>query len=150
MIDQLFPVLGPYFWWIVAALLLLAEMMAPGFFMIWLAVAAALTAIIHLIAPMVWEREVLVFAVLSILAVAASWRFVRQSWAVKSDQPHLNQRSAGLVGRSFILSQPIVNGSGKITYQDTLWDVDGPDLPMGARVHVTGVEGLRLRVKAGA
>ena len=150
MIDQLFPVLGLYFWWIVAALLLLAEMMAPGFFMIWLAVAAALTAIIHLIAPMAWESEVLVFAALAILAVAASWRVVSRSWAVKSDQPHLNQRSAGLVGRSFVLSQPIVNGSGKITYQDTLWDVDGPDLPTGARVHVTGVEGLRLRVKASA
>ena len=150
MIDQFFPVLGLYFWWIVAALLLLAEMMAPGFFMIWLAVAAALTAIIHLIAPMAWESEVLVFAALAILAVAASWRVVSRSWAVKSDQPHLNQRSAGLVGRSFVLSQPIVNGSGKITYQDTLWDVDGPDLPTGARVHVTGVEGLRLRVKASA
>ena len=150
MIDQLFPVLGLYFWWIVAALLLLAEMMAPGFFMIWLAVAAALTAIIHLIAPMAWESEVLVFAALAILAVAASWRVVSRSWAVKSDQPHLNQRSAGLVGRSFVLTKPIVNGSGKITYQDTLWDVDGPDLPTGARVHVTGVEGLRLRVKASA
>ena len=150
MIDQFFPVLGLYFWWIVAALLLLAEMMAPGFFMIWLAVAAALTAIIHLIAPMAWESEVLVFAALAILAVAASWRVVSRSWAVKSDQPHLNQRSAGLVGRNFVLSQPIVNGSGKITYQDTSWDVDGPDLPTGARVHVTGVEGLRLRVKASA
>ncbi len=150
MIDQIFPVLGPYFWWIVAALLLLAEMMAPGFFMIWLAVAAAFTALIHLIAPLAWEHEVLVFAALAVLAVAASWRVVSRSWAVKSDQPHLNQRSAGLVGRSFVLSQPIVNGSGKITYQDTLWDVDGPNLPIGARVQVTGVEGLRLRVKAHA
>ncbi len=147
--SQLFPALGPYFWWIVAALLLLAEMMAPGFFMIWLAVAAGLTALVHVVAPMAWESEVLVFAMLALLAVAASWRVVRRSWAVKSDQPHLNQRSAALVGRSFILPQPIVNGSGKISYQDTLWDVDGPDLPTGARVRVTAVEGLRLRVKVG-
>lgn len=148
--DQLFPALGAYFWWIIAAVLLIAEMMMPGFFMIWLAVAAALTAVVHLVAPMAWESEVLVFAALAILAVAASWRVVSRSWAVKSDQPHLNQRSAGLVGRSFVLAQPIVNGSGKITYQDTLWDVDGPDLPKGAHVRVTGVEGLRLRVKEGA
>ena len=148
--DQLFPALGAYCWWIIAALLLIAEMMMPGFFMIWLAVAAAFTALIHLISPMAWQSEVLVFAALAILAVAASWRIVSRSWVVKSDQPHLNQRSAGLVGRSFVLARPIVNGSGKITYQDTLWDVDGPDLPAGARVHVTGVEGLRLRVKASA
>ena len=146
--DQLFPALGAYFWWIVAAVLLITEMLMPGFFMIWLAVAAALTALVHLLAPMAGTSEVLVFAALSILAVAASWRVVSRSWAVKSDQPHLNQRSAGLVGRSFVLAQPIVNGSGKITYQDTMWDVDGPDLPTGAYVRVTGVEGLRLRVKA--
>ena len=92
--DQLFPALGAYFWWIIAAVLLIAEMMMPGFFMIWLAVAAALTAVVHLVAPMAWESEVLVFAALAILAVAASWRVVSRSWAVKSDQPHLNQRSA--------------------------------------------------------
>ena len=98
---------------------------------------------------MAWESEVLIFATLAILAVAGSWRVVSRSWAVKSDQPHLNERSAGLVGRSFLLSQAIVNGSGKITYQDTLWDVDGPDMPKGSRVRVTGVEGLRLQVEAG-
>jgi inner membrane protein len=48
------------------------------------------------------------------------------------------------VGRVFVLEQPIVNGVGKLRIDDTLWDVDGPDLPTGARVKVTGLNGMRL------
>src|SRR6201999_643361 len=96
--DQLFPGIGPYFWWIAAGLLLIAEMLQPGFFMIWLAAAAVLNAIIHILWPQGWMGEAITFAVLAAVAVAVSWRFVSASWAVKSDQPHLNQRSAGLIG----------------------------------------------------
>ena len=146
--DQLFPTLGPYFWWIIAALLLITEMMMPGFFMIWLAAAAALTAVVHLVAPMAWENEILVFAALAIVAVAASWRVVSRSWAAKSDQPNLNQRHEGLVGRSFYLESAIHHGVGKIKVNDTLWDVIGDDMTKGALVKVIGVEGLRLKVVA--
>ena len=145
--DQLFPEIGPYFWWIVAGVLLIAEMMQPGFFMIWLGAAAALTAIVHLVMPMGWEAEVAVFAVFSALAVAASWRIVTRSWAAKSDQPHLNQRHEALVGKTFHLERAIVDGQGKIKVDDRIWDVQGPDLPKGTPVKVTGVDGLRLRVK---
>jgi membrane protein implicated in regulation of membrane protease activity len=39
-----------------------------------------------------------------------------------------------------------VNGSGKITIDATIWDVDGADAPVGTRVTVTGVKGMRLVV----
>jgi len=145
--DQIFPALGTYFWWIIAALLLIAEMMAPGFFMIWLAMAAAATAVVHLIAPMAWTSEVLVFALLSAIAMAASWRFVTRSWVVKSDQPNLNQMHHAFVGKTYYLEKPIIDGHGKIKVDDRVWDVMGPDMPKGAEVKVTAVEGLRLRVK---
>jgi membrane protein implicated in regulation of membrane protease activity len=146
--NELFPTLGPYFWWIVAGILLIAEMMQPGFFMIWLAAAAALTALIHLVMPMGWEGEVAVFAAFSGLAVALSWRIVTKSWSAASDQPLLNQRHAALVGRSFYLDQAISHGQGKIKVDDTLWDVIGDDMTKGARVKVIGVEGLKLKVLA--
>ena len=147
--DQLFPSLSPYLWWIIAAFLLIAEMTVPGFFMIWLAAAAALTAIIHLIFPMGFAPELLVFALLSALTVAATWRMVSQSWATRSDQPNLNQSHHDLVGRTYTLEQAITGGTGKIKVADRIWDVMGPDLPKGAEVKVTAVEGLRLRVVRG-
>jgi inner membrane protein len=147
--NTLFPLFGAYFWWIAAAVLLLAEMAMPGFFMIWLAAAAALTAIIGNIFHMEWTAEVLTFAVLAGACVAASWKFVSKSWAVKSDSPHLNQRQAGLVGKSYVLEKAIINGSGKIKVEDTIWDVDGEDASAGSRVKVIGVDGMRLRVQRG-
>jgi membrane protein implicated in regulation of membrane protease activity len=42
------------------------------------------------------------------------------------------------------LDEAIINGSGKLKIEDALWDVDGPDLPAGAKVKVIGVNGLRL------
>ena len=146
--DQFFPFLGPYFWWIIAGVLLLAEMMMPGFFMLWLAAAAALTALIDIYFHLSWSGEILTFAALSLVLVLATWRMVIGSRNIESDQPHLNQRHQGLVGRSFVLDRAIVNGSGKIRVEDTLWDVDGPDMAVGARVKVTGVQGMRLAVEA--
>jgi inner membrane protein len=146
--DQFLPFTGAYFWWIVAGLLLLAEMALPGFFMLWLAVAAALTAVLDLVFHFSAVQEIFCFAVLAFLCVLASWRFVMNSRHSKTDSPHLNQRHHGLVGRSFVLDKAIINGSGKIKVEDTLWDVDGLDLAVGARVKVISVQGMRLTVEA--
>jgi len=147
--DQIFPTLGTYFWWIIAAVLLIAEMLAPGFFMIWLAAAAALTAIVHLIYPMDWTSEILVFAALAAVTIAATWRVVTGGWKAKSDQPNLNQSHYAFVGKTFYLERAITDGHGKIKVDDRIWDVMGPDLPKGTEVRVTAVEGLRLRVERG-
>ena len=146
--DHFLPFAGVYFWWIVAGVLLLAEMTMPGFFMLWLAAAAALTALVDLYFNLSWAGEVLTFAALAMVLVLATWRMVIGGRNSKSDQPHLNQRHQGLVGRSFALERAIVDGSGKIKVEDTLWDVDGPDMVVGARVKVIGVQGMRLVVEA--
>lgn len=146
--EQFFPGLGPWFWWIVAGALLLAEMAMPGFFMLWLAVAAALTAVADMIFHFSWMGEILTFAALSFLSVMASWRFVMAGRNMKSDSPHLNQKHASFVGKSYVLNTAIINGSGKIRVEDALWDVDGPDAEIGTRVKVIAVDGLRLVVES--
>lgn len=144
--EQYFPSLGLWFWWIVAGVLLLAEMAMPGFFMLWLAVAAALTAVADMVFHFSWMGEILTFSALSFLSVMASWRFVMEGRNIKSTSPHLNQKHEGFVGKTFILNTAIVNGSGKIKVEDALWDVDGPDAEAGTRVKVVAVDGLRLVV----
>jgi inner membrane protein len=144
--NELFPEFGAYFWWILAGVLLIAEMIQPGFFMIWLGAAAALTALIHFVAPMSWQAEVAIFAVLSAIVVALSWRVVARSRVVSTDKPHLNQRNAAFVGHTYPLAEAIVDGTGKIKAEATVWDVRGPDLPKGTLVKVTATDGLRLIV----
>ncbi len=146
--EQFFPILGSYFWWIAAGILLIAEMTMPGFFMLWLAFAAALTALVDFAFHLNWVGEVFSFAAFSFISVLGSWRFVMSGRHAVSDSPHLNQKHTGFVGHTFILDKAIVHGSGKIKVEDALWDVDGPDLAVGSRVKVIGVQGLRLVVEA--
>lgn len=145
--SDLFSIADPWFWWIVAGVLLVGEMLMPGFFLLWLAAAAALTGVIDLVLGLGWEGEVMVFAALSLVLVLLSWKWVMASRQSQSDQPNLNQRHHAYVGRVVPLAQAIVHGSGKVRIEDALWDVDGPDLPQGAKVRISGVEGLRLRAE---
>lgn len=145
--SELLSVAGPWFWWIFAGILLVGEMLMPGFFLLWLAAAAALTGAVDLAFGLGWQSEVIIFAALSLALVLVSWKWVMESRRMKSDQPNLNQRHHAYVGKVVPLAQAIVNGSGKVRIEDALWDVDGPDLPQGARVRISGVEGLRLKAE---
>ena len=146
--EQTYMAYGIWFWFILGAVLLIGELLNPGVFLMWFAAAAALTGVIHFIYPLGLAGEGLVFAVAALLLVIASWRVVSKSWDPKSDQPFLNQRQNALVGKTFVLVEPIVGGQGKIRFEDTIWDVDGPDLPKATRVKVMSVDGLRLNVVA--
>jgi inner membrane protein len=147
--GELFPFFGgAWFWWIVAGVLLIGELTMPGVFLIWLAGAATLTGIVDLVFHLNWQGELAVFAVVSVLLVIASWNYVRRQHSPKSDQPDLNQRQIGYVGRRSTVMQAISNGSGKVRIDDSVWDASGPDLPQGTQVIVTGVKGSTLVVEA--
>ena len=143
--QELFPFVGIWFWWIVAGALLLLELMTPGVFAMWLALAAASVGITDYFVDLSWQFELLVFAAFALIYV-----YLARPWYSKSnlnsDQPNLNQRIYAFVGKSFVLSEPIVNGQGKLDIEGTRWDVLGPNLAKGATVKVTAVEGMKLRV----
>ncbi|MGB8313317.1 MAG: NfeD family protein [Aestuariivirga sp.] len=144
--QELFPLVGNWFWWIVAAILLFMELVAPGVFLMWLAFAAATVGAITYFVTLPWQLEALLFAGFSVAYVY----LVRPWYAVSnlhsSDQANLNQRIYGFVGKSYVLHEPIVEGQGKLDIEGTRWDVLGPNLPKGTTVRVTAVEGMRLRV----
>jgi len=64
-----------------------------------------------------------------------------------TDQPFLNRRAEALVGRIFTLERPIVDGSGTIRIDDTVWRITGADVRAGSRVKVERVEGTALHVE---
>lgn len=144
--EQFVPLLGQWFWFVVAGVLLLLELMAPGVFFIWLAAGALATGLVDLVANFGWQGEAIAFAAFSVAAILIGRPLLRKGHALDSDQPNLNQRMYDYVGKSYVLKDAIVNGHGKVRVDDTLWDVTGTDLPAGARVKVTGVAGLRLTV----
>ena len=50
------------------------------------------------------------------------------------------------IGESLTLEQPIQNNNGRIFLGNRQWNVRGPNLPVGSRVRVTGVDGTILLV----
>jgi membrane protein implicated in regulation of membrane protease activity len=89
----------------------------------------------------------ILFGALSIGALAA-WRYWKRGHPETSDLPQLNQRAAQYIGHVCVLSEAIVQGSGRARVGDGIWKVRGPDLPLGSPVRVTSVEGTVLIVEA--
>lgn len=145
--DQIVPVLGHWVWLVAAGALLFLELLAPGVFFVWLAIAAALTGLADMAIDLSWQYEFLLFAVLSVLSVLAGRKLLLGTHRNYSQSPHLNQRMQGHVGKVLVLHEAIAEGHGKVTIDDTVWDIVGPDAPKGARVRVSGVDGLKLRVE---
>jgi membrane protein implicated in regulation of membrane protease activity len=134
-------------WWILAGLLLILELTAPAFFFLWLGIAAAAVGLILLVFPSIpIETQLVLFGIASIVAVLA-WRKYRETRPVITDQPNLNRRGHQYIGRVFSLKEPINNGVGKVTVDDSTWKVKGPDLPRGTSVRVTGVDGVIFTVE---
>jgi membrane protein implicated in regulation of membrane protease activity len=140
--------LGVWTWWIVGVALLALEVFAPGNVFVWFGVAAILTGILAAFVELPWQTEALIFVVLAVLLAIAGRRYFARA-SGKGEQPLLNERAARLIGQSFVLAEPIVDGMGRLRVDDTYWRVTGPDLPSGTRVRVTGNDGSVLSVGRG-
>jgi len=138
--------IGPWGWVIAGLLLMGLELLAPGAFMVWLGLAALVTGLLLFVVDMPVEATLVVFAALAVLAVLVGRRLVGPSR--QQGESALNDRAAKLLGRTFVLEEPIREGRGRVRVDDTLWRVEGPDLPAGAQVRVTGLDGMLLRVEA--
>ncbi len=138
--------IGHWHWWILAALLIILEVFAPGAFFLWLGLAAvAVGGVVYMMPTMDWEYQLLLFSVLSVISIVI-WRKYFRITPADTDQPNLNRRGQQYVGRVFTLEEPIVDGIGKIRVDDSTWKVRGEDCPAGTQIEVTGVDGTILQV----
>jgi inner membrane protein len=138
--------LGFWDWFILAAVLLLLEVLAPGTFMLWLGLSAFLVGLISLAIDWTWQSQCVAFAVFAIAAIPL-WRRIGARAKAPTDQPFLNRRADAFIGRVFTLEKPIIDGSGTIGIGDTVWRVSGPDCPAGSRIKVAAIDGATLRVE---
>jgi inner membrane protein len=133
-------------WLVVAAGFAVVEVALPAMVCIWLAAAALGTAAIAWFVPgLGWEYQALAFAALAVASVAVG-RHAFTHPRQQSSEARLNRRAETYIGRTFTLERPIVDGRGRLKVDDTMWLVEGPDLPAGTRVQVTGVDNTLLRV----
>jgi membrane protein implicated in regulation of membrane protease activity len=141
--------LGAWNWIILGGILLAVELMAPGTFILWLGVSAILVGLISFAIDWNWQEQGVAFAILAVASMVFWWKLVRPRRQDKeaSDQPFLNRRAQGLVGRVFTLDKPIVDGAGTVRIGDTIWRVTGPDCAAGSRVKIARADGAMLFVE---
>ena len=132
-------------WWLLGVVLMALEAIAPGFFFLWMGVAALLVGLALTVLPMDWTYQVLLFAVLSVGSIAA-WQIRLRRHPTQTADPLLNRRGHQYVGRVFTLDTPVINGHGKIRVDDSTWKVVvDQDCPAGTRLRIVGVDGVVLR-----
>ncbi|MBA8820497.1 hypothetical protein BRY73_13365 [Ochrobactrum sp. P6BS-III] len=150
MIIELLSGLGIYSWLVLGLVLLILEILAPGIFFIWFGLAALVTGGIAFLLSSTtgfgWQFQLVIFLVLAVVFALAGRRFFG-SKSDNQDEPLLNRRGEQLVGQRTTLTEPIINGRGRIRINDTTWRVKGPDLPAGTEVRVVAFDPVSLEIE---
>lgn len=139
---------GGYAWLLLAAVLGIAELAVPGVFLVFVAIAAAITGLLALLFPaLTLSAELVVFGAWSVVTVVVGRRWYAD-YPVDSDDPLLNDRAARLIGERVVVVEPIVGGIGRVRLGDGEWIASGPALDVGSRGRIVGVSGSTLTIAA--
>ncbi len=137
-----------WYWWVFVCIFLILEALAPGVIFLWLAIASGVLGLLMLFFPSLdFSLQLFLFALLS-LGSAVTSTFVVRRWQQGNDEDDFEEHPGRFyVDRVLTLTDPIVNGRGRIPLDDSIWKITGPDTPAGSRVKVVGVEGILLKVE---
>ena len=146
MLAQIDPRWG---WLIAATLLAAAELVVPGVFLIWLALAAFVTGLVALLLSPPVAFDFALFAVAAIASIYAG-RYLYRGAAETPPDPLLNKRGQRTIGKRVTICEPIANGLGRATDGDSFWTAKGPDMPAGSIATVVAMEDNILLVEPAA
>ena len=133
--------------WLTLGLVLAGlEMLLPGIYLIWLALAAIVTGVLTLTLDLSLPFQVIDFVFLSLIIAFSAKRVLRER-PIESSDPLMNRRGARLVGETAVVVQAIEHGSGRIKLGDSEWIAHGPNVAAGERVRVSGSDGAILLVE---
>lgn len=139
--------LSGWHWIAFSLVLLISELIGAGGYLLWTGISAVVVgALLWILPDLAWQLQFLLFAIGTIVS-AVSWHYWLLHKPMRSDHPTLNKRGATYVGRTFVLTQAIENGRGKIRIDDCNWELHGKDFPIGAHIIVTGTDDTILFVE---
>ena len=136
-----------WLWLIGGVVLLIAELIAPGFFLIFIGAAGIATGVLALILGLPVALQLAVFAVIAFLAVRVGGRHAYSFRYEHSTDPYLNDRAGRLLGRVVVVVQPVDANGGRVRVGDSEWSARGAPAAVGDRVRIVDVEGNCLKVE---
>jgi membrane protein implicated in regulation of membrane protease activity len=134
--------------WALAGLVLIgAELLMPGVFLLWLGIAGLATGAIAAALPIPLELQLVFFTLTALLSCVAGWLIYRRP-ARGRGRPTVNDPHARMVGSIGHVTEAIRDGQGKVRIGDSDWLAEGPDLALGAAVRVKALSGTVVKVEA--
>lgn len=138
-----------WLWAIGGLLLLIAEVIAPGFFLIFLGVAAIATGLFTLLFDLGLAPQLILFVVYTAVAVMLGKRWYAEPGDQTSDL-RLNDPSNRMIGRTVTVVSAVDDHGGRVRVGDGEWNARGGPAEPGERVKVAGIEGNCLIVESGS
>jgi inner membrane protein len=136
-----------WLWLIGGVVLLIAELIAPGFFLVFIGGAAIATGLVTLLVGIPVAAQLALFALLAFLAARVGGRHAYSYRYDYSSDPLLNNRVGRLLGRVVVVVEAVDSNGGRVKVGDSVWSARGGPAAVGERVRVVDVEGNCLKVE---
>jgi membrane protein implicated in regulation of membrane protease activity len=136
-----------WLWLIGGVVLLIAEVIAPGFSLIFIGAAAIATGLLAMALGVGLVLQFGLFAILAFLAARIGGRRFYASRYDYSADPLLNDRAARLLGKVVVVVQPVDSHAGRVRVGDSEWSARGGPAAIGERVRIVDVDGNCLKVE---
>ena len=136
-----------WLWLIGGVVLLIAELIAPGFFLIFIGAAAIVTGFAALVLPIPIALQFALFAVLAFVSARYGGRRAYSMRYDYSADPLLNDRAQRMLGKIVVATQAIDAHGGRVRVGDSEWSARGGPAAPGERVRIVDIEGNCLKVE---
>lgn len=132
-------------WLTLSVFFFVLEILTPGVFFMWIGLGAFITGMISLtIGLESFPILSTIFVIFSVISVLCGRKFITKKQQMTSN---LNDRGSTYIGKTYKVTEAIVNGRGKIAVDDTFWvAVSDIDIAENTNVIVTATEGTALKV----
>ena len=135
-----------WLWLIGGVMMLILEVIAPGFFLVFLGAAAVAAGLFTVLFGLGTASQLALFALYAIIAVLAGRRFYANR--ASEGTGSLNDPARRLVGKVVTVVSPVDEHQGRVRVGDGEWSARGGPAAAGERVRITGVDGNCLKVDA--
>ena len=133
-------------WMILGCLLVSAELLAPGYFLMWIGGAALVTGLATAILPLGAALQLGLFGIIAIAAVYVGRHYFALN--ASSADPDLNNRAARMIGATGTVVEAIDAGRGRVKIGDSVWNASGADTAIGTKVRITGLDAGTVQIEA--
>jgi len=136
-----------WLWLIGGVLLLIAELIAPGFFLVFIGGAAIATGLVSMLVGIPIAAQLAIFSILAFLSARVGGRYAYSYRYDYSSDPLLNDRVKRMLGNVVVVVEPVDANGGRVRVGDSVWSARGGPAAVGDRVRIVDVEGNCLKVE---